>query len=573
MMQRRHFLEQCGLLAGMGLSTSAWTQALLAAPASDFGAVLDADIVIIGGGTGGCAAALAAARAGRRVTMTEPTDWVGGQLTSQAVPPDEHPWIESFGATRSYRRFRNSVREFYRRNYPLTAAARAREHLDPGDGSVSALCHEPGVAHAVLLEMLAPYVSSGRVRLLLEHECVAADVDGDVVRAVTVADLRRGDRRTLTGKYFLDATEHGDLLPLSGTEYVTGFESQADTDEPHAPSEAQPQNIQACTWCFAVEHIDGEDFTTDAPAEYDFWRNYVPQLTPAWPGPQLALSYTHPITLEPRHAGFDPTGATTKNNPNLWLYRRIIARKNHAAGTFRGDTSLINWPQNDYWLGNLYEVPADEAARHRTRARQLSLSLLHWLRTEAPRDDGGAGWPGLRLRGDLTGGPDGLARAPYVRESRRILAETTVAEQHVGTEARMKQTGMPREEVRSATWDDSVGLGSYRIDLHPSTGGDNYLDISSLPFQIPLGALIPRRMENLLPACKNLGVTHITNGCYRLHPVEWNIGEAAGALAAYCIGKGERPRAIRADVKKLRAFQSRLRSDGFEITWPKLRPR
>ena len=92
---------------------------------------------------------------------------------------------------------------------------------------------------------------------------------------------------------------------------------------------------------------------------------------------------------------------------------------------------------------------------------------------------------------------------------------------------------MNSQDVQAETFADSVGVGSYRIDLHPSTGGDNYIDISSLPFQIPLGALIPRRVENLLPACKNLGTTHITNGCYRLHPVEWAIGEAAGALAAY----------------------------------------
>ena len=58
------------------------------------------DVAVIGGGTGGCAAALAALRAGMRVVMTEETDWIGGQLTSQAVPPDEHPWIESFGGTR-----------------------------------------------------------------------------------------------------------------------------------------------------------------------------------------------------------------------------------------------------------------------------------------------------------------------------------------------------------------------------------------------------------------------------------------------------------------------------------------
>src|SRR5215470_14222949 len=79
---------------------------------------LHADVVIIGGGTGGCAAALAAARLGRRVILTEETDWRGGQLTAQAVPPDEHPWIESFGATQLYRQFRAAVRDYYRRHYP-----------------------------------------------------------------------------------------------------------------------------------------------------------------------------------------------------------------------------------------------------------------------------------------------------------------------------------------------------------------------------------------------------------------------------------------------------------------------
>ena len=92
----------------------------------------------------------------------------------------------------------------------------------------------------------------------------------------------------------------------------------------------------------------------------------------------------------------------------------------------------------------------------------------------------------------------------------------------------------------SEPFPDSVGVGSYRIDLHPSTGGDNYIDISSLPFQIPLGSLIPRRVENLLPACKNLGTTHITNGCYRLHPVEWGIGEAAGASRPFALNTERR---------------------------------
>ena len=54
---------------------------------------------VIGGGLGGVAAALGALRAGRTVVMTEEYDWIGGQLTSQAVPPDEHSWVEQFGIT------------------------------------------------------------------------------------------------------------------------------------------------------------------------------------------------------------------------------------------------------------------------------------------------------------------------------------------------------------------------------------------------------------------------------------------------------------------------------------------
>jgi hypothetical protein len=113
-----------------------------------------------------------------------------------------------------------------------------------------------------------------------------------------------------------------------------------------------------------------------------------------------------------------------------------------------------------------------------------------------------------------------------------------------------------------------VGIGSYRLDLHPSTGGNNYIDIASLRFQIPMGALIPKRVANLLPGCKNLGVTHITNGCYRLHPVEWNIGEAAGAIAAFAINHGESPRAIRNSSKMLVDLQRALVAQGFELEWP-----
>jgi hypothetical protein len=216
---------------------------------------------------------------------------------------------------------------------------------------------------------------------------------------------------------------------------------------------------------------------------------------------------------------------------------------------------------NDYFEHNVIDAPAEDVAVYLEEARQMSLSLMYWLQTEAPREDGGQGYRGLYLRPDLLGTSDGLAMAPYFREARRIKAVFTVTESHVGEKARA-------DKKNAEKFPDSVGIGHYRIDLHPTTGGKNYLDVASYPFQIPLGALIPVRMNNLLPACKNLGVTHITNGCYRLHPVEWNIGESAGLLAAFCIDQKTTPRAVREDKALLDKFQSLLCDQGIELAWP-----
>ncbi|QVL33697.1 FAD-dependent oxidoreductase [Telmatocola sphagniphila] len=557
-MNRRHFLTT--------------SLATLALPAFAESAELQADVVICGGSLGGVAATLAAARNGLRVVLTEETDWIGGQLTNQAVPPDEHPWIEQFGCTASYRNFRNLVRDYYKNQYPVTAEARAQRYLNPGNGSVSKLCHEPKVALAVLEGMLAPFVSNRQVQILLEHRLVRADVQGDLIRSVCLRDVKNGKERILSAPYFIDATELGDLLPLSKTEYLIGFESQKQTQEPHAPAEAQPSNQQAFTFCFAMDYLEGEDHTIEKPADYAFWKDYVPQMKPAWPDKLLSWNMSNPTTLGRREVSFDPSGAVTKGM-NLWTYRRIIDRKQFSTGAFRGDISLVNWPQNDYWLGNLVDLPEAEIQKHLKRGKELSLALLYWLQTEAPRSDGKQGWPGLRLREDLVGTQDGLAKYPYIRESRRIQALFTVLEQHVGTEARIKWTGKTKEEVTAEPFRDSVGIGSYRIDLHPSTGGDNYIDVSSLPFQIPLGALIPQRVENLIASCKNIGTTHITNGCYRLHPVEWNIGEAAGVLIAKALDAKVRPAQIRKNPKLLAELQTRLQNQGVELNWPRLTAR
>ncbi len=519
---------------------------------------MQAEILVVGGGLGGVAAALGALRAGRRVVLTEEYDWLGGQLTSQAVPPDEHSWVEQFGITASYRALRDGIRDYYRAHYPLTPAARAWRELNPGGGHVSRLCHEPRVAVAVIESMLAPSRSSGRLPVLQPYRPVAADTDGDRVTAVTVEHRHTGDRLTIEAPYVLDATETGELLPLTGTEYVTGFESHHDTGEPSAPDTAQPMNMQAVSVCFAIDHVEG-DHTIDKPAQYDFWRAYQPDF---WGDRLLSFRSPNPRTLAISERTFTPNPdddplsvvadqRVSAGDGNLWTFRRIAARKLFTPGSYDSDICLVNWPMIDYFESPVIDVPDPDT--HYANARQLSLSVLYWLQTEA-------GFPGLRLRGDVTGGADGLAMAPYIRESRRIRAEYTVVEQDLSLAV--------RGDKGALSYDDAVGVGMYRIDLHPSTGGDNYIDVGSCPFEIPLGALIPRRMDNLLPAGKNIGTTHVTNGSYRLHPVEWNVGEVAGALAAYCLNHGLTPRGVRNTPEHLSGFQAQLIRDGVQLRWP-----
>jgi hypothetical protein len=572
-LERRDFIK-FGFAGGVLASTSAFTSQMGAAQGttlrerrrvSEDRSEIVADVVIIGGGLGGCAAALAALRNGLSVVLTEETDWIGGQLTSQAVPPDENPWIETHGSTQLYRDLRTGIRNYYVRNYPLTDEAKKLPNLNPGNGAVSRLCHEPRIALAVLGEMFMPYLSSGRLTLLLETRAMQAEVSGDRVNAIHVANEKSGRQFVLTAPYFVDATELGDLLPMTSTEFRAGAESKDETGELHAAQIADPKNQQPFTVVFAAGYEPGVDNTIDKPDEYDFWRNFVPEMTPPWPGKLLDLTYNVPSTLKPLTLGFHPEGVATGSVLNLWNYRRIIDRNNFLPGTYAGDISIINWPQNDYLLGNL-DTSREEFDYHFARGKQLSLSLFYWLQTEVPRPDGGQGWPGLKLRGDLTGTDNGMAKYPYVRESRRIEALFTVLEQHVGKENRALVTG--QAENRAAEFYDSVGIGYYHIDLHPSTGGDNYIDFPSLPFEIPLGSLLPKRMVNLLPANKNIGTTHITNGCYRLHPVEWGIGEAVGMLVFYAREKKVTPHAVRENQTLLTDFQKLLESQGMPIRWP-----
>lgn len=512
------------------------------------------DVLIVGGGTGGCAAAQALAVSGLSVVMTEPTDWIGGQLTSQMVPPDEHPWIETHGSSMRYRAFREAVRDYYRAHEPLTLDARRNRILNPGGGWVSRLCFAPEIGVRVLEDSFRATLVTGRLKILRHHVPTAVDTDGDRVAAVTFRDAASGQHVVIEPRLILEASETGDLLPLAGIEYRIGAEGQSETGEPHA-GETDPTNVQSFTWVIAVASDPGHQDTPQRPSDYDMWKSFAPA---EWPFPQLDWRY-----YDRREASARPFDLYGGPGMGLFTYRQVVEPSHFTDG--RPAMTLVNWPQNDFQGGGIVDVPDDERERSLRGAQQLSLSLLYWLQTEAPRPDGGVGYPELRAAPEMSGTPDGLAKHPYIREGRRIRARHTIREQDVSAACHPgldRAPAMPR----------AVGIGAYRIDLHPGARGQMGLDIGALPFQIPLGALIPERVTNVIAAGKCLGTTHITNGCYRLHPVEWVVGEVAGLLAAVCLKEGWSPVQVWEDDTCFATFEDRLRREGVELAWPQLKP-
>ncbi|MDN3920333.1 FAD-dependent oxidoreductase [Roseateles violae] len=504
--------------------------------------MLKTEVAVIGASLGGVLAAWSAARAGRQVLLVAQYDWLGGQMTAQGVPPDEHRLIEQGGASRSYQDFRAAIRAHYRDSEGFTDRTAMTEGLNPGDGWVSRLCFEPEVAADYFERLLAPLVDSGRLQILRGQRAVAASRSGRRIASVTLLDGRE-----IAADYFLDATDTGALIQLAGLPYRLGKEARAEFGESLAPETANPLDQQPITHVIALRRQASPGPVIEAPPSYAFWRAHrLPQYGHALfseflPGGTQGESKRFALFA----ASDDPQDPTL----DLWRYRRIVAA--HQWKPPREEVSLINWAQNDYGLQPLLDGPLSEEEVE-AAARELSLCLLHWLQTEAPRADGGQGYPELQPAAGVLGTADGLAQQVYVRESRRIVGLDCLTQQRV---------------QQPAVHEDSVGVAWYMMDMHPTCVSGQGLNAHVRPFELPLGCFIAADCDNLLPACKNLSVTHLVNACTRVHPAEWLIGEVAGALAAFALEQGLTPAQIRADADRLAALQAGLSAQGIPLHW------
>ncbi|MEM9382074.1 MAG: FAD-dependent oxidoreductase [Planctomycetota bacterium] len=450
----------------------------------------EVDVLVVGGGCSGAAAAIQAARMGARVLVVEETPWLGGMLTAagvSAVDGNEGPLGGGlFGA------FRGAMED----HYGGPEAVRT--------GWVSNTCFEPEVAAA----WFAREVAASGAEVLHGASPERIRRAGD---RVTGALFDRGEEwMEVHANVAIDATEYGDVLHLGGVPYRLGRESSEETGEPHAAS-APDDEIQDLTMVATLRRFDGEAPRVALPLGFDLGR-------------------------------FDCSTAVRCEIPDPGHWNHALHDWDSFLGyaLLPGGRFMLNWPfhANDHPAQGLFGT-REERARTIARAKERALAYVHYVQTAL-------GHPEWGLATDVYPTDDGLPLLPYVRESRRVVPVRWLREQDV----------VPQEgSGRNAVLGDGVAVGDYYLDHHHDKDhrppgerlGEDYP--ANAPFQVPYSALVPRAVDGLLAAEKNIGATHIVNGCSRLQPVSMLIGQAAGAAAALAASEDVAPRSV--DVARL----------------------
>jgi FAD dependent oxidoreductase len=622
---------------------------------------LDCDLLIAGGGLAGVAAAIAALDAGHTVCLTELTDWVGGQLSSQGTT-----------ALDEARQQRSQL--FYPTGYlDLRRRIQAKYgELNPGDCWVSYACFLPKDAHAILWDMLQASQHQGRGQLHWLPSTVIKDLqisaDGQQIEGAialqhtpaagtpplnteplshivedayryadsdrlqkTVLKLRPKERGGQRRWLVIDATETGELVALADVPYRLGLDPRSPRDPSSASESGDAFCTQGFTYTFAFEQ-------TAAPQ---------PQVMPPF-YPQYVPYY-----------GFDANPAIANFNA-VFTYRRIWSARPRslqrvpAVGSSLpkpGDISMQNWVWgNDYRPGTAADnliysreqlqqrgelTPGGWRGGLRTetlrRGEELALGFYYWL-VAGTTNSQPAGQKTPQLNHRLLQGLDspmgtrhGLSKYPYIRESRRIIGRPsygyangfTLDEVDISkadyrqpiyrtnlspTDYRQLWLGLAGLQTtaaiingtapdqigrrsRSRIYPDSVGIAQYAIDFHPCMAaapperpgnterpGTRLGHGQAYPAQIPLRALIPQRLDNLLVAGKSIATSHITAAAYRVHSFEWSVGIAAGTTASFALREGVLPYQLVGDVLRpaplLAKLQQQLAQSGNPTAFP-----
>ncbi|MBD2578109.1 FAD-dependent oxidoreductase [Oscillatoria sp. FACHB-1406] len=646
---------------GCVLIESAIVPAFAAAPRSPDETV-NCDALVVGGGLAGAATAYEALLAGRTVCMTDITDWVGGQISSQGTSALDETTRQR--ALLYYSRGYNELRSRIERKYGK---------LNPGDCWVSVACYIPADANKILTEQLedAAHRGGGELRWFPSTVIKELELSGDgklINGAIaiqhqpqagtpplnteplsqTIEDAYRYENSSRLKKrilrfvpknkaakgadwYVVEATETGELIALADVPYKLGLDPRTHR-EPSSPTSGQdPYCVQGFTYTFAMERTQDPQ-PQPKPNFYDRYAPYYSYELPRLANFNLVFTYRRiwsPQTGEPESFGSFKWTAPTPGDISMqnWTwgndYRPGTSQDNLIFSREQlGQTGQLS-PSG--WMGGL-------RADTLRRGEENALGYYYWLVAGTTDSQLGANVkkpePNHRfLAGFDTpmGTAHGLSKYPYMREGRRIVGRPSfgyedgfmVSEIDISrrdynaeyytktlsprmyrdlrvalagleaTSAIVKDTpaGEIKRRSRSTIYPDAVGIAQYPIDFHPcmtqsppelpgnkEREGVRIGQGSSFPAQIPLRAMIPQKIDNLLVVGKSIATSHTAAAAYRVHSFEWSSGAAAGTTIDFALDKGIFPYQLTATMprptRELRDLQQRLQWDGNPIAFP-----
>jgi hypothetical protein len=375
----------------------------------------------------------------------------------------------------------NEFREALRNYYGGAAAVET--------GWVSNTLFEPSVGNRIFNQMVS---KEKNLEIIYGFYLSTIIKDGNLIKGARFKN-DKNEILEVYAKVTIDATDIGESLKMAGADYRLGMDSKNDTKEANAPETAN-DIVQDLTWVAILkDYGTNTDKTIIKPLNYNA-------------------------------ANFKGSCVQTVDNI------KIDCGKMLTYGKLPNNKYMINWPTkgNDIYM-NVVEMSREERNAALLKAKNYTLQFVYYIQNEL-------GYKNLGLADDEFKTADLLAYAPYHREGRRLkgisfLTYNDVAEPYT---------------QKAALYKTGISVGDYPVDHHHKQN-PNAPDIGFPPvpsYSIPLGALIPEKINGLIVSDKAISVSNLINGATRLQPVVLLTGQAAGTLAALAVNENKEARQV-----------------------------
>ena len=438
---------------------------------------LSYDIVIVGGGTSGTAAAIQAGRMGADVLLLQEQEWLGGMLTAAGVSATDGNHKLPSGI---WGEFRDSLYARYGGPEALFT------------GWVSNTQFEPHVGAQIFQNMMNRLPNVERIiGFSLQSAGLEQQENGkERLQEITIS-TSSGKNLIIQAHIFIEATEYGDLLGLADVPYSHYMETKDITGEQSAPDNEHPY-VQDLTYVAVVE-----DYSPITAPLVEKPESYNPTEFDCMCAQICSDSTQNPVSCD-----------------QMLDYGRLPNNK-----------FMINWPNfgNDHYA-DILEKSATDRKQILNEAKKTTLSWIYHLQTEG-------GYTHIGIAKDEFPTDDGLALIPYIRESRRVVGIDRLYEYDLSDPYALKERPL---------YKSSIAVGDYPLDHHRKKNPEpKQIDFPSIPsYSVPYGALIPEKVNGLIVAEKSISVSNVANGTTRLQPVVLQIGQAAGAAAVLSVESG-----------------------------------